>query len=425
VAEFERAANTAIGASTQPSVQYIRGVDMGGGVGGLLQTLRNPVNTSGLPVAPAATRPAVLRYNLSNGRGDIVAQADSAGALTWTASYEAYGKRTKETGANADKQRANSKDEDPTGLLNEGFRYRDLETGVWLSRDPAGFVDGPNLYAYVMQNPWTSFDPKGLYQESGHFYTTYMVGMACGMSKSDAFQTAYYSQLPDEHNDYTAFEGIAATGSKIAYRDGFLKRVQTSLHGLHGKSETFNRFTGSHVGSGDICDHRNGIASVVSDKSLSNWERGLAVHALADSYAHTQKSTIGIFNTISAYSAPQGHALDGHSPDVVSNRPELYAEYVNKLANSLSIVTGQKANKEMIDKLVKKAGGIPPGGQSAKDEIKLFRELAQKDFGYDSDYQPEKGHEERVPSMDSLNREKVSSVMDKLDSATTKKEKKK
>ena len=55
-----------------------------------------------------------------------------------------------------------SKDEDPTGLLNEGFRYRDLETGVWLSRDPAGFVDGPNLYAYVKQNPWTAFDPDGL-----------------------------------------------------------------------------------------------------------------------------------------------------------------------------------------------------------------------------------------------------------------------
>jgi len=51
------------------------------------------------------------------------------------------------------------KDEDPTGLLNEGFRYRDLETGTWLSRDPAGFVDGPNLYAYVRCNPWTCFDP--------------------------------------------------------------------------------------------------------------------------------------------------------------------------------------------------------------------------------------------------------------------------
>ena len=98
--------------------------------------------------------------------GDIVAQADQSATLTWTASYEAYGKRTKETGTNQDKQRANSKDEDPTGLLNEGFRYRDIETGVWLSRDPAGFVDGPNVYAYVMQNPWTSFDPDGLAKKS-------------------------------------------------------------------------------------------------------------------------------------------------------------------------------------------------------------------------------------------------------------------
>jgi RHS repeat-associated protein len=53
-------------------------------------------------------------------------------------------------------------DEDPTGLLNEGFRYRDLETGTFITRDPLGFVDGPNMYAYVVQNPWTKFDPLGL-----------------------------------------------------------------------------------------------------------------------------------------------------------------------------------------------------------------------------------------------------------------------
>jgi RHS repeat-associated protein len=147
---------------TVPAVQYVRGPDMGGGVGGLLYTQRNPLGATGLPIAPTAAKPVVAKFNLSNGRGDIVAQSDKTGALTWTASYEAYGKRTKETGTNADKQRANSKDEDPTGLLNEGFRYRDIETGVWLSRDPAGFVDGPNLYAYVMQNPWTHWDPDGL-----------------------------------------------------------------------------------------------------------------------------------------------------------------------------------------------------------------------------------------------------------------------
>lgn len=162
MAEFERATNAAITTSVVPAVQYVRGPDMGGGVGGLLFTVRSPLGSTGWPAPATTAKPLTLRHNLSNGRGDIVAQSDSSGALTWTASYEAYGKRTKETGTNADKQRANTKDEDPTGLLNEGFRYRDIETGVWLSRDPAGFVDGPNLYAYVMQNPWTAWDPDGL-----------------------------------------------------------------------------------------------------------------------------------------------------------------------------------------------------------------------------------------------------------------------
>jgi len=40
--------------------------------------------------------------------------------------------------------------------------YPDLEAGVFVARDPAGFVDGPNVYTYVRQNPWTMFDPLGL-----------------------------------------------------------------------------------------------------------------------------------------------------------------------------------------------------------------------------------------------------------------------
>jgi RHS repeat-associated protein len=67
-----------------------------------------------------------------------------------------------QTGSTQDRQKANTKEEDPTGLLNEGFRYRDLETGTFVTRDPASFIDGPNLYTYVHQNPWTKFDPEGL-----------------------------------------------------------------------------------------------------------------------------------------------------------------------------------------------------------------------------------------------------------------------
>ena len=43
--------------------------------------------------------------------------------------------------------------------------HRDLEAGVFLSRDPAGMVDGPNVYTYVRQNPWTKFDPLGLRED--------------------------------------------------------------------------------------------------------------------------------------------------------------------------------------------------------------------------------------------------------------------
>jgi RHS repeat-associated protein len=130
----------------QPHVEYMRGSDWGGGVGGILYSL-----TDGQP-----------SWSHNNGRGDITVRSDGAGVRTWAASYEAFGTRPAEAGVNPDPQRGNSKDEDPTGLLNEGFRYRDLETGVFITRDPAGFVDGPNVYTYVVQNPWTGFDPEGL-----------------------------------------------------------------------------------------------------------------------------------------------------------------------------------------------------------------------------------------------------------------------
>jgi RHS repeat-associated protein len=116
------------------------------GEGGILYSLRGGV-------------PSFTHYNR---RGDVTSKTDATGAVTYQAEYEAFGKRTNETGATLDRQKSNSKDEDIPGYANEGFRFRDLETGSFITRDPAGFVDGPNLYTYVNENPWTKFDPEGL-----------------------------------------------------------------------------------------------------------------------------------------------------------------------------------------------------------------------------------------------------------------------
>ncbi len=47
------------------------------------------------------------------------------------------------------------------GLSYFGHRYYDANLGRWISTDPAGFVDGMNLYAYVLNNPLGFFDPDG------------------------------------------------------------------------------------------------------------------------------------------------------------------------------------------------------------------------------------------------------------------------
>lgn len=49
-----------------------------------------------------------------------------------------------------------------TGLVQFGKRDYDPKLGRWLTPDPLGFADGPNLYAYVRNNPLILYDPYGL-----------------------------------------------------------------------------------------------------------------------------------------------------------------------------------------------------------------------------------------------------------------------
>jgi RHS repeat-associated protein len=129
------------------AAQFVRGSDWGGGVGGLLYSVRGGT-------------PSFKHYN---SRGDVLAESNATGASTWRAQYDAYGTRSQESGtASADRQRGNTKEEDPAGLRNDGFRYFDLDAQIYVTADPLGFVDGPNVYAYVVQNPWSKFDPEGL-----------------------------------------------------------------------------------------------------------------------------------------------------------------------------------------------------------------------------------------------------------------------
>ena len=48
-----------------------------------------------------------------------------------------------------------------------GKRYYSPALGRWVTPDPAGFIDGPNLYAYVHNRPLSLLDPYGLASTEG------------------------------------------------------------------------------------------------------------------------------------------------------------------------------------------------------------------------------------------------------------------
>lgn len=61
---------------------------------------------------------------------------------------------------------------DSTGLYAYAFRYYAPWLGRWLSADPAGPVDGLNLFSMVRNNPMTLRDPNGLAADEVERYLT-------------------------------------------------------------------------------------------------------------------------------------------------------------------------------------------------------------------------------------------------------------
>jgi RHS repeat-associated protein len=113
-------------------------------------------------------------------RGNIVqlihVKSEKAVRTTY---YSAFGQPVMETGSTHSPWTFCSKREDPeTNFIYFGRRYYMPDLERWLTADPAGFIDGPNLYSYVHNNPLTRFDAYGLFDaQQKQFIST--LGRAC------------------------------------------------------------------------------------------------------------------------------------------------------------------------------------------------------------------------------------------------------
>ena len=60
-------------------------------------------------------------------------------------------------------QFASKRYDEETDFIYFGRRYYSPNIGRWITADPQGFDDGPNLYAYVHDSPFTTLDLHGLF----------------------------------------------------------------------------------------------------------------------------------------------------------------------------------------------------------------------------------------------------------------------
>ncbi|MHC8301658.1 RHS repeat domain-containing protein [Pseudomonas sp. ZS1P83] len=155
-------------------VRYLPGLEIrtDSGTGKVLQVITAQAGLNSVRVLHWETDPPSgvtndqYRYSLVDHLNSCTLElADDARIISWE-TYHPFGTTAWSAGPNATDGdyktvRYSGKERDATGLYYYGFRYYIPWLQRWLNPDPAGVVDGLNLYRMVRNSPLTFFDELG------------------------------------------------------------------------------------------------------------------------------------------------------------------------------------------------------------------------------------------------------------------------
>ncbi|WP_417487220.1 hypothetical protein [Maricaulis sp.] len=187
-----------------------------------------------------------------------------------------------------------------------------------------------------------SLDGAPKYQRDGHQDTTYVIARLAGHSDEDAARLAFFNQAADDLALRYAAPQVSVWGLFGAW--GYRHRINAVLHSLHGGDRNA------------VARRRADLAAMVEARVRSSdsvdWQTGFLIHALGDSYAHTNPAG-------EAYGELYGHAMDGHAPDLVGNRRELYITYIEALFDALERYTA--SDRDALARLKRDLRALPEG----------------------------------------------------------------
>jgi RHS repeat-associated protein len=163
-----------------------------------------------------------------------------------------------------------------------GDRIFDPQLGRWLSVDVAAkSAPGWTPFRFGFDNPINFKDPNGQWEEDGHFWTVYAMGIALGLGKADARELAVKAEWYDHvvHKDNSLsiqkipgkeFMAWGADGGIGTWADPIW---QKTMHGLTG-----------------------GNQDEVLSSSIANIIGGdlFQLHTLGDAWAHSYVDEKGI-----------------------------------------------------------------------------------------------------------------------------------
>ena len=191
------------------------------------------------------------------------------------------------------------------------------------------------------------------YNTNGHLNTTYIVLSGAGIDINQSHEIAFCSELPDDRKEfdaiYASIEELKNDKNDIYNRD-----LMEIIHSLHGGNQEA------------VYKRREQLFRIIKDgyinKTLTNCQLGIVIHAYADSYSHTYNKKLHWWNFFSkkeeqAYGGNIGHLLHGVKPDIIAFYPNKFKKYVKKLYSIFR--KNRKNNTEikkfftLIDKLKK------------------------------------------------------------------------
>jgi hypothetical protein len=178
-----------------------------------------------------------------------------------------------------------------------------------------------------------------LYGPTGHFFETAEIGGQILTEDRDrALRIAFWSQVPDMVPDLDAINNATSLGLHLD-EESFdrVKEMQYAFHGLRGGLD----LDAEREKTRDII--KNALAQNSAEGDV---QAGLGIHRLGDLYAHTD-----VFGK--SFPSIIGHLFYGHTPDEMTRRKDLNAQYTKDLAETMGLGLGQLTNTTSAENVAK------------------------------------------------------------------------